>query len=182
MILPFTATWKKAAGLQNGRQKFHYIFEKDVEKEWAKHSYDGLNEGRKMAVRFYWLKAELNNGGLDQYFWNSSGGFAADTILDLRRIGQSQAADILSKASQKLFGEAESPADTSVRRQSIESHYGTHPFNDDDDQERLAVLTGKENLDTETRELAGLMKQVTEALVQWMFANKGQFTRLKESS
>jgi len=181
MILPFTATWAKAAAQKKGSRQFLYIFEKDVSKEWRKKTYGDLNEGRKMAVRFYWMNAELQNGGLDQYFWNSSGGFARASIQDLRRIGQDHAADILSEASKKLFGDAGAPADTAARRKAIEGYYGTHPFNDDDDEARLAVLGEKANLEAETRALDDLMEQVMESLAEWMFANKGQFTRIKES-
>ncbi|MEZ5299507.1 MAG: DUF4375 domain-containing protein [Verrucomicrobiales bacterium] len=79
MKLPFTPTWAKATAEQ-GFGQFYYIFDKDVEKEWKewKKGYEQLNEGRQMAVRFWWLTAELSNGGLDQYFWNSSGDFASN--------------------------------------------------------------------------------------------------------
>ena len=178
MKLPFAPTWDKVASRKEGFRQFQYIFDKDVEKEWKK-GYAGLNQGRQMAVRFWWLVSELNNGGLDQYFWNSSGDFASDTIDDLRRIGQDPAADVLQRASRKLFGDSEVPRETAARRIAMERHYGTHPFNDDDDKERLAVLEGKENLELETRELDELQRQMVVALVAWMRTNQGQFTRIQ---
>lgn len=180
MKLPFTPTWTKVASLKKGFGQFHYIFDKDVEKEWKK-GYDQMNEGRQMAVRFRCLTAELNNGGLDQYFWNSSGDFAPDTIDDLKRIGQESAAQVLIGASRKLFGNSGSPRQTLPRRAAIEAHYGTHPFNDDDDPERLAVLEDKANLDQETRQLDVLQNDMAIALVDWMHANQSQFSHIKST-
>lgn len=180
MNLPFTPTWAKVASQKEGFGQFHYIFDKDVEKEWKK-GYDQLNMGRQMAVRFWWLTAELNNGGLDQYFWNSSGDFASGTIDDLRRIGHEPAAEILANASRKLFGDSEPPRETLPRREAIEAYYGTHPFNDDDDRERLAILEGKTNLDQETRQLDAIQKDIAVALVTWMQANRCEFTHIKDN-
>lgn len=178
--LPFTPTWAKVASQKEGFRQFHYIFDMDVEKEWKK-GYDQLNMGRQMAVRFWWLTAELNNGGLDQYFWNSSGDFALDTIVDLRRIGQESAAEILVNASRKLFGDSGPPRETLPRRAAIEDHYGTHPFNDDDDRERLAILEDKANVIQETRQLDAIQKDIAIALVTWMRANRSEFTHIKDN-
>ena len=178
MNLPFTPTWEKAAAREGGFDQFRYIFEKDVRKEWER-GYGQLNEGRRMAVRFWWLIAELNNGGLDQYFWNFSGEFAAETVEDLKRIGQEPAATILLQASKKLFGDAPVPSETRQRRRAIETYYGTHPFNDDDDNARLTHLEDKEDLTTETRQLDGLRESMAIAIVAWMRANQSQFSHIK---
>ncbi|WP_193215112.1 DMP19 family protein [Luteolibacter marinus] len=180
MKIPFTPTWAKVESLREGFGQFRYIFDKDVEKEWKK-GYDQLNVGRQMAVRFWWLTSELNNGGLDQYFWNSSGDFASDTIADLRRIGYESAAEILVSASQKLFGDPGPPRETLLRRAAIEDHYGTHPFNDDDDRERLAMLEDKVSLVRETRQLDSIQKDVAIALVTWMRVNRSEFTHIKDT-
>ncbi|MFY7734889.1 MAG: DMP19 family protein [Bacteroidia bacterium] len=44
------------------------------------------------------LEREINNGGFNQYFYNSSGDFAHETIISLRIIGADKTADILQKA------------------------------------------------------------------------------------
>lgn len=44
------------------------------------------------------FEREINNGGFDQYFYNSSGDFAHETIISLRIIGAYKTADILQKA------------------------------------------------------------------------------------
>jgi len=178
VILPFTPTWTKVDALPEGFERFDYLFDKDVEKEWKK-GYDGLNEGRKTAVRFRWLIRELNNGGLEQYFWNFTGGYTAETIQDLRTIGHEPASIILRDASEKLFGESDAPPETGLRRAAIEASYGTHPFNDDDDAERLATLRGKEDLTNETRALRAHQQQIVVAMVNWMRANAAHFTHIR---
>ncbi|MBK7308902.1 MAG: DMP19 family protein [Chitinophagaceae bacterium] len=44
------------------------------------------------------LEREINNGGFNQYFINSSGDNAHETILSLKAIGADKTADILQKA------------------------------------------------------------------------------------
>ncbi|MBB5033510.1 hypothetical protein HNQ65_003098 [Prosthecobacter vanneervenii] len=133
-----------------------------------------------MAVRFYWFKAELNNGGLPQYFWNSSGAFTADQIADLAKIGCQTESEILCSAARKLFGSVTPPTDTTERRTQIQAFYGTHPFNDDDDQERLLQLDGKDDLRSETSHLQDNQKAIAEALCAWFRSNSLFFTRLKD--
>lgn len=179
MKWPFTPTWQKFASLQGAWQQFQYIEDKDVRKEWRK-GYGQLNQGRQMVVRFYWLNAEVSNGGLDQYFWNSSGDFAQDTVRDLQIIGQPAAAEILERASRKLFGDAGAPMETGARRELILNYYGTHPFNDDGDQERLAIFLSKENLEAETREIYELQPGMKDAMAAWMGENRHWFTRIRD--
>jgi hypothetical protein len=50
------------------------------------------------------LEAEVNNGGFDQYFFNSSGRNAAGTLEALRAIGAQQTADIVRGACAKFSG------------------------------------------------------------------------------
>ena len=179
-MIGFSPTWQKFEAKASGFEQFRYLFDKDVETEWAKAKYAGLNEGRKMAVRFYWFRAELNNGGLPQYFWNSSGDFTWDQIADLEEMGCHAEAEILKTASIKVFGTEAPPTNTSERRSLIQSHYGTHPFNDDDDRERLAQLKNKDDLSLETSLLADAQKAMTKALCTWCRANQHFFTRIKD--
>ena len=59
---------------------------------------DRLTEPQK---NFYFnqnLEREINNGGFNQYFYNSSGDFAHETIISLQAIGANKIADILQQA------------------------------------------------------------------------------------
>jgi hypothetical protein len=44
------------------------------------------------------LEREINNGGFDQFFWNSSGDHAHETVRALEAIGALQAAQIVREA------------------------------------------------------------------------------------
>ncbi len=48
------------------------------------------------------LEAEVNNGGFDQFFFNSSGDNSAETIEALKLIGACAMADILTRAASKF--------------------------------------------------------------------------------
>ena len=179
MEWPFSPTWAKAESHRPGFAQFYYLFDKDVRVEWERAGYAVLNHGRRFAIQVYWLMVELNNGGLEQYFWNSSGDFAEETIRELKCMGQSQAAEILQRAAVRLMGSSDMITDTNARRALIRERLGTHPFNDDDDEERLALLVGKSDLRTETRELDNIQTDVITAVVIWMRSNSKLFDHIK---
>jgi hypothetical protein len=55
------------------------------------------------------LEAEINNGGFDQYFFNTSGGNASAAIEALRAIGANTTASILERAVQMFPGGSAPP-------------------------------------------------------------------------
>lgn len=61
------------------------------------------------------LLAEVNNGGFDQYFFNSSGDNAEETIHALEIIGATKTAALLWQACLKFPG-GMPPIDLSIRR------------------------------------------------------------------
>ena len=60
------------------------------------------------------LESEVNNGGLDQFFWNSSGDTWRETIAALEAIGAPKFADIVRRAVAAFPG-GEPPADRDAR-------------------------------------------------------------------
>ena len=48
------------------------------------------------------LESEINNGGFDQFFFNSAGDYTEETIQALFRIGASHTAEIVKKAASKF--------------------------------------------------------------------------------
>ena len=54
------------------------------------------------------LEGEVNNGGFDQFFYNSAGNNTADTILALQAIGAARTADIVKRAAAMFPGYAKS--------------------------------------------------------------------------
>lgn len=65
-----------------------------------------------------WYIAEVNNGGHDQFFFNSTGVVWKDALQGLRAIGHSQAAGVLQKAVDKLGGDP--PLDRSARQDLLD--------------------------------------------------------------
>jgi hypothetical protein len=80
---------------------------------------DGLTEPQKTFYFNQNLEREINNGGLNQYFYNSSGDFAHETIASLRTIGAGKTADILQKAIDQFPGSAV-PKDRVKRQEELE--------------------------------------------------------------
>ena len=64
------------------------------------------------------LEREVNNGGFSQYFINSSGEFAHETLTSLRSIGTNKTASILQDAMAQ-FPDSLVPKDRAVRQQIV---------------------------------------------------------------
>jgi hypothetical protein len=54
----------------------------------------------------YWLEAEVNNGGFHQYFFNTAGDHAQETIGALQEIGANYTAGLLQQAMSVFPGQA----------------------------------------------------------------------------
>ncbi len=65
------------------------------------------------------LEAEINNGGFDQFFFNSSGDNTLRITQALKLIGASHTAEILEKAASK-FPEGLVPTDRDMRQEILE--------------------------------------------------------------
>lgn len=81
-------------------------------------------------LAIHWTLSEIANGGLKQYFGNSTGILAPEAVLGFQRIGKPELAAALQSAM-ALFGESY-PRDRTTRR------------------ERLATLTGSQVQGSET--------------------------------
>ena len=81
--------------------------------EWGDNM-DTLTEAQKNLYYNQNLEREVNNGGFNQYFINSSGDFAHETINSLRTIGANHTADILQSAIDQ-FPDKKVPRDRDAR-------------------------------------------------------------------
>jgi len=57
-----------------------------------------LPPGVQMVYTTSWLEAEVNNGGFNQYFWNSSGELANEALAGLVMIGAADHSTLLEEA------------------------------------------------------------------------------------
>jgi len=76
-----------------------------------------LTEPQKTFYFNQYLEKEINNGGFNQYFYNSSADFAQQTIISLRQINAIKTSDILQLAIDQ-FPNSIVPED-SLERQGI---------------------------------------------------------------
>jgi Domain of unknown function (DUF4375) len=81
--------------------------------------FEDLSTEEQVIVEVYVLEAEVNNGGFDQFFMNSSGDQALATPLALDAIGASNAAVIMRKAMAE-FGAAGPDPDREERIKQVE--------------------------------------------------------------
>lgn len=65
------------------------------------------------------LEREINNGGFNQYFYNSSGTFAHQTVESLKAIGATATATVLQRAINE-FPDSSVPEDESKRWKVLE--------------------------------------------------------------
>ncbi len=83
---------------------------------------DEMEKLTEQQKQFYYnqcLEREVNNGGFNQYFYNSSGNFAHLTVLSLRIINANTTADILQKAINQ-FPNKEVPRNRTERQVILE--------------------------------------------------------------
>lgn len=80
---------------------------------------DKLTEEQKLFYYNQCLEREINNGGFNQYFFNSSGDFAHKTVQSLQTIGAYKTADILQKAIDQ-FPNSNVPEDRNERQEILE--------------------------------------------------------------
>jgi len=93
-------------------------FNQDFWNTLHNHGLTALSRLQRDALCVLNFQAEINNGGMHQYFLNSSGDFAGETPAVFRRIGAEEAARILSEAN-AFFGQDGPPADREARMAAL---------------------------------------------------------------
>ena len=61
------------------------------------------------------LRNEVNNGGFEQFFFNSAGDLYRETLLGLKKIGASETLELLERASRIAFGTVLPPNNRQAR-------------------------------------------------------------------
>ncbi len=77
-----------------------------------------LTDTEKKFIAICWLQGEVNNGGFDQYFFNSAGNDAEIALAGLRDIGAFKARELLEQAM-AVFPGGKSPADRFKRQEEM---------------------------------------------------------------
>ncbi len=79
------------------------VVKEDYENEYT--NIKNLSEGMQYVWAIWWLEAEVNNGGFNQFFYNSSGQFAEEAYKGCLAIGANKTAEIVNSAVLTLFQE-----------------------------------------------------------------------------
>jgi hypothetical protein len=82
--------------------------------------YERLTDAQKVFVCVWSLEGEVNNGGFDQFYFNSSGDWAVETPAALEKIGAHQAAAIVRKAN-SVFPDGKPSNDRELRQQQLDA-------------------------------------------------------------
>jgi hypothetical protein len=61
-----------------------------------------LNSSQRILLIVENLEGEVNNGGFDQFYFNSSGDYANETVDALNKIGANKTAEIVKKANDEF--------------------------------------------------------------------------------
>lgn len=86
---------------------------------WDRDGYEALTPPERVAYCIDALEREVNNGGFQQFFANSSGDTAADTLSALEALGAAATADLLRRAI-GVFPDARPPVDREQRIDLLE--------------------------------------------------------------
>jgi len=82
-----------------------------------------LTDTERRLLAAYWVEAEVNNGGFDQYFFNSAGDNAEAALSGLKEMGADGAAALLERAM-AVFPGGKPPADRFKRQEVMEQIAG----------------------------------------------------------
>jgi hypothetical protein len=81
--------------------------------------WDSLSPAEQIFACVWQLEAEVNNGGFDQFYSDSAGDHAAETVAALERIGAGHTAAVVRRAN-ALFGIGGPPRDRDTREDALD--------------------------------------------------------------
>lgn len=109
--------------------------------EEYKRSLQGFSRSQRLILAVWWYRAEVNNGGHGQFYFNGTGVMWKDALDGLAALDLEQHASILRESARRFDGEP--PLDTQARRNALESQ---RPCFDDLDR-RFYKLAESTDLD-----------------------------------
>lgn len=119
-----------------------------------------LNNSQKVLWIIENLEREINNGGFNQFYWNSSGNYANETIDALILIEAYKTAEIVKKANSE-FKNGSVPKDRAERQNELE----------------LIEENAEENWNNLDSEFYEYNDDLTELLITFVINNKSDFEK-----
>jgi len=133
-----------------------------------------LSREYRVVLVVYEFTAEVNNGGLVQYLWNSSGDHAEELFEVVRELGLDELHRSLGVAALEIFG-VTVPSVLRERRDSMMRYFGTHPFNDDNNWERLGGMKDAPAAEAATTKFHASESQLLQHFNEWLSSHQGAF-------
>ena len=90
-----------------------------IAEKFTAHGFESLSPAERIVYCIWWLEAEVNNGGFDQFFFNSAGDLYAETCDALTMIGANKTRKLLESASIVAFPAA--PPTNRAERNSLQA-------------------------------------------------------------
>ena len=119
-----------------------------------------LNNSQKVLWIIENLEREINNGGFNQFYWNSSGNYVNETIDALILIEAYKTAEIVKKANSE-FKNGSVPKDRAERQNELE----------------LIEVNAEENWNNLDSEFYEYNDDLTELLIAFVINNKSDFEK-----
>ena len=82
--------------------------------------FEGLTDSEKVFFCIWTLEAEVNNGGFDQFFFNSWGKHSVEAVDAFEKIGATKTAGIVQRAN-SLFKNGRPPKDRTARQKELDA-------------------------------------------------------------
>ena len=106
---------KEIAANKMSSEEYLFTLVGDIQSKELEHGFASLTQKEQVFFCVWSIEAEVNNGGFNQYFFNSAGDHASETVEALRAIGAEHTASLLERAI-AVFG-AGGPSSERDRRQ-----------------------------------------------------------------
>jgi hypothetical protein len=119
-----------------------------------------LSSSQKTFLFIENLEREINNGGFNQFYFNSSGDFSEETIKALLEIGAKKTAEIVKRANSE-FKNRTVPKDRTERQTELE----------------LIEKNAEENWNKCDSEFYEYQDDLTELLIAFVIKNKAEFKK-----
>ena len=119
-----------------------------------------LNPSQRTFLFVENLEREINNGGFNQFYFNSSGDFSQETVNALLEIGAKKTAEIVKKANSE-FKNGIVPKDRTERQNELE----------------LIEEKAEENWNKCDSEFYEYQDNLTELLIAFVIKNKSEFKK-----
>jgi hypothetical protein len=142
----------------------------------AVQAFAALSQEHRLILDLNQFVTEVNNGAIVQYFWNSSGDHAEELIEHVRTLGCNALAESIEGARTEIFS-GPVPPDINARRARMIAFFSTHPFNDDDDFERIEHIRPAPRSEEATSLFHRTERELLEAFREWALRNREEIER-----